>query len=330
MHRLPQRRGRLRFGVNLAAIRMTDSRGLGAWTLAEGSRPEFVAPDQGLDGSYREAHETGDDEAAPEGVAPEPVAEGSEQASGPERPTRRSVLEWAKDRPRVAILGAAAAAVVIGGAVVWGTSGTDEKPAPPVHFAALPDACRSPSTAVLSKYMPTAGKPTPDTGGVSGDQQYAACDWREPLSAEKGKTLTSRHLRVAMRLFVGASGLADAESDYRSAWRTSKQGTVTDSVGSIHNEAPVLTRGLGDEAFLHHTVTTTALGRSGTSRMVVRTQNAVITVDFDGATYPLDHDGVAVQRKGVPLDESVTREAAQAVARDVTTALASCRTCVRR
>ena len=77
-------------------------------------------------------------------------------------------------------------------------------------------------------------------------------------------------------------------------------------------------------------VTTTALGRSGTSRMVVRTQNAVITVDFDGATYPLDHDGVAVQRKGVPLDESVTREAAQAVARDVTTALSSCRTCVRR
>jgi hypothetical protein len=235
-----------------------------------------------------------------------------------------------KARPRVAIAGAAAAVVVIGGAAVWATAGSDGKPAPPVHFAALPDACRSPSAGVLSKYMPAAGKPTPDTGGVSGDQQYAACDWREPLSAGKGRTLTSRHLRVAMRLFVGASGLADAESDYRSAWRTSKQGTVTDSVGSVHNEAPILTRGLGDEAFLHHTVTTTALGRSGTSRMVVRTQNAVITVDFDGAVYPLDHDGVAVQRKGVPLDESVTREAAQAVARDVTTALSSCKTCVRR
>lgn len=286
-----------------------------------------MAPDQGLDGSSRRAGN--DDEAVPVGVAPEPVAEGSEHGSGAERPARWSVLGWAKARPRVAIAGAAAA-VLIGGAVVWGTSGSDEKPAPRIHFAALPGACRSPSAAVLSKYMPAAGKPTPDTGGVSGDQRYAACDWREPLSAEKGRTLTSRHLRVAMRLFVGASGLADAESDYRSAWRTSKQGTVTDSVGSIHNEAPILTRGLGDEAFLHHTVTTTALGRSGTSRMVVRTQNAVITVDFDGAAYPLDRDGVAVQRRGVPLDESVTRDAAQAIARDVTTALSSCKTCVRR
>ncbi|MWA06021.1 hypothetical protein F8568_037855 [Actinomadura sp. LD22] len=220
--------------------------------------------------------------------------------------------------------------VVGGGAVLWGTSGADEKPPPRIHFAALPEACQAPSAAVLSKYMPAAEKPTPDTGGASGDQRYASCEWREPLSAQKGKTLISRHLRVAMRLFVGASGLADAKSDYQSAWRTSAQGTVTDSVGSIHNEAPVLTRGLGDDAFLHHSVTTTALGRSGTSRMVVRTENAVITVDFDGATYPLDHDGVAVQKKAVPLDESVTREAAQAVARDVTTALSSCKTCVRR
>ncbi|GAA2161712.1 hypothetical protein [Actinomadura napierensis] len=219
---------------------------------------------------------------------------------------------------------------MIGGAVVWGTSGSDEKPATRIHFAALPEACQSPSTSVLSKYLPAAGKPAPDAGGVSGDQQYVACEWREPLSAQKGRTLVSRHLRVVMRLFAGGPGLADAKSDYQSAWRTSKEGTATDSVGSIHNEAPILTRGLGDEAFLHHTVTTTVLGRSGTSRMVVRTENAVITVDFDGAAYPLDHDGVAVQKKAVPLDESVTREAAQAVARDVTTALSSCRTCVRR
>ncbi|MFB4301403.1 hypothetical protein [Actinomadura sp. NTSP31] len=182
---------------------------------------------------------------------------------------------------------------------------------------------------MLSKYLPAAGKPTPDTGGLAGDQQYVACEWREPLTAEKGKTLVARHLRVATRLFVGTSGLTDAESDYRSAWRTSSQGTITDSIGSTHNEAPQLVRGLGNEAFLHHRVTTTAVGRSGTSRMVVRTENAVITVDFDGATYPLAHDGVAVQSKGVPLDESVTRIAADAIARDVAAALTSCKTCLR-
>ncbi|WP_173098465.1 hypothetical protein [Actinomadura verrucosospora] len=284
-----------------------------------------MAPDQELDGSYREVHETGGSEGAvPEFVAPGPVpfeAEGPERASG---------FAWTKKKSRVAIAGAVAAAVVIGGAVVWGTSGSGDKGAPRNHFVALPAGCEAPSPNLLKQYMPAAEKATPDVGGVSGDQKYASCDWREPLRAEKGKSLTSRHLRVATRLFVGASGLADAKSDYQSAWRTSKQGTVTDSVGSVHNEAPVLTRGIGDEAFLHHSVTTTALGRSGTTRMVVRTQNAVVTIDFDGGTYPLDHDGIAVQRKGVPLDETVTRGAAQAIARDVTGALSACLTCVRR
>lgn len=292
--------------------------------MAEGSRPEFVAPDQGLDGSYREAHETGGGDEA----APEAVAEGSKDVSVSESPARGSVPGWAKARPRVAIAGAAAAAVVLGGALLWGTSGSDKKPAPRIQFAALPEACQAPSAAVLSKYMPAAEKPTPDTGGVSGDQRYASCEWREPLSAQKGKSLTSRHLRVAIRRFVGAAGLADAKSDYRSAWRTSGQGTVTDNVGSIHNEAPVLTRGLGDEAFLHHRMTTTALGRSGLSRMVVRDSNVVITVDFDGATYPLDHDHVAVLGKATPLDESTTAEAAQAIARDTARVLTSCRPCL--
>ncbi|MDL4814894.1 hypothetical protein [Actinomadura opuntiae] len=235
-----------------------------------------------------------------------------------------------KTRPRVAIAGAVAAVLVVGGGVAWGVSGSADEPPPKLHFAALPDACQSPSSAVLSKYLPAAGKPTPDAGGVSGDQQYVGCDWREPLSAEKGKTLVVRHLRVATRVFVGAFGLADAKSDYRSAWRTSSQGTVTDTVGSTHKEAPQLVRGLGNEAFLHHRVTTTALGRSGISRIVVRLENAVITVDFDGATYPLAHDGVAVQSKGVPLDESVTRQGVEAIARDVAAGLASCKVCLRR
>jgi hypothetical protein len=289
-----------------------------------------MAPDQQLDGSYREAPAPGQgepDDAAPEFAPPPEPAVVQDTPPEPAAPPRRLLTERLKRRPRLLIAGAAVVAIAAGAVAVWTTSGSDTKPAPKARFIALPEACQAPSAAILSRYLPTAEKPTPDTGGISGQQQYAACDWREPLRTKKGKQLVSRHLHVMIRLFAGETALADAESEYRSSWRTSAQGTISDDVGSTRNEAPQLIRGLGDEAFLHHRMTTTALGRSRVSRMVTRTSNIVITVDFDGATYPLDHDGVAVLSKGTPLDKSTTADAAQAIVRDTTTVLTACRPC---
>ncbi|TDD59605.1 hypothetical protein [Actinomadura rubrisoli] len=200
------------------------------------------------------------------------------------------------------------------------------------EFAAIPAACFKPSDGTLARYMPQAGQPETDTDRARSGRplEYASCTWQEPLSAPKGKTLTSRWLRVAVRLHAGAAGITEAKDTYGAAWRSSSAGTESSSFGSIHQEAPEVVPGIGDEAFVRHITAKTSLGESGRMSITVRLKNTVVTVEFQGARYPLDRDGVIQRSKAIPLDKPTMREAVMAFGRDVSSSLAACKPCRRR
>ncbi len=220
-----------------------------------------------------------------------------------------------------------AAVLVVGGGVL-AFGGSSPKPAAEPFFATLPAACPGPGEALMSRYLPRTEKPTQDGGWVlSGPEQYVSCTWSEPMSASGAKTVVSRQLHIAVRLYRDASALTKATDEYGAAWRSSSAGTMTDSIGSMHNEAPERLSGIGDEAFVHHRTAKTALRESGTASMSVRLQNAVISLEFQGAEYPLDRDGVTDPGKARPLGKAQVREAVIAFGRNVAASLAACKKC---
>ncbi|MFD0691563.1 hypothetical protein [Actinomadura fibrosa] len=222
-----------------------------------------------------------------------------------------------------------AAVVLLGGAAVWaGVGGEDHKSE--ARFTSSPDVCSSVPGATLERYVPNAEGPSAVPATVSAQERYAACAWEEPVAGKGGTTLTSHRLNVAVRLHLDDTGRAQAE--YDDAWRGAgaMAGTAKAQAGSIDSEAPSVVGGVGDRMFTQHRTLDSALGRSGTVAATVLLRNAVITVEYRGATFPLERDGTAKLKDSRPMDEATARAGAEAVARDLVGALNACGKCLSR
>lgn len=273
-----------------------------AWglQLSDGSRPEFVASEQELDGSTRVV---------------EDVA-----AEMPEPEARR---RWSGSRRRWAA-GAGAVALVAGG-VGWGVyavSGEDE----PARFTSMPEPCSLVPGEMLERYVPLSDPPVPDKDAKSAGERYAACSWAERPGL--AGVQASRRLDVSVRLHL--EGVAPAKAEYDAAWSGARtmEGTSKGASGSLRAEAPVLLR-VGDQAFAQHLTLTGPLGQSGTAAATVRLRNAVITVRFRTTASPAGKDA-SPKTPEAPLDKANGRAAAEAAARSATAALAACGTCLSR
>lgn len=289
-------------------VRNGRAREFGGSTLSDGPRPEFVAPDQMLDGSDRPQDVAGQAHFVPEATA-EPETHGG----------RRRWL-WS---------GAAAAAVLLAGAAAWAGSGSGEEHPAVARFTSMPDLCSTVSRGTLGQYAPNAADPIADPVQDSGSQRYGTCGWAEPTEG-KGRSLTSRQVRVAIRLHLDGSRLAESDYDAAFGGAVGMAGTAKSPLGSLHAEAPNQVSGIGERAFSHHRTLAGSLGKSGTVATTVLLRNAVIAVEYRGSTFPLASDGTAKLGESTPLDEAAARSGAEAIARDVTRALASCTSCLTR
>jgi hypothetical protein len=278
--------------------------------LSEGSRPEFVAPEQQLDGSERSAEE-------PDAGPPEAPAEMAEPRRWPSRASGRRLA-----------LAAGALALVAAGGGAWALSGPSGD-STSARFTSVPEPCALVPGETLERYVPGSDPPVPSKAKNSADERYEACEWAEPMGARAARTLTSHRLNVSVRLHL--DGVKPAKSEYDAAWggARSMAGTSDADVGSLHAEAPTVI-GVGDQAFAQHLTLTGSLGRSGTVATTVRLRNAVITVRYRGTTSPLGVDGSPKAGKAAPLDEAAAREGAEAVARSITNTLATCKDCQGR
>ncbi|MCQ0008422.1 hypothetical protein [Actinomadura madurae] len=276
--------------------------------MSEGSRPEFVAPEQQLDGSER------------------PV---EEQAAEAPAPPPRDARRWSRLTHRRWVLGAVALALVAGGGAFWalgGPSGESEAG----RFTSMPEPCSLVPGETLERYVPNSEPPVPSEARNSADARYEACEWAEPMGAAgSAETLTSHRLNVAVRLHL--DGTEPAKSEYDAAWggARSMAGTADGAAGALHAEAPV-TMGIGDQAFAQHLTLSGSLGRSGSVAATVRLRNAVISVRYRGTTSPAGVDGAPKAGKTAPLDEAEARAGAEAVARGIAGTLAACKDCVSR
>jgi hypothetical protein len=280
--------------------------------LSEGSRPEFVAPEQQLDGSERPVEE--------------PVAEPVEQA--PEPPAGEVPRRFPLTGGRW-IAGAGALVLVAAGGIFWALSGPSRETAPP-RFTSMPEACSLVPGEALERYVPNSEPPVPSEARNSAGDRYEACEWAEPMGAARGvKTLTSHRLNVSVRLHL--DGVKPAKSEYDAAWggARSMAGTTDGDVGSLHAEAPTVI-GIGDQAFTQHLTLTGSLGRSGTVAATVRLRNAVISVRYRGTTSPAGVDGSPKAGTTAPLGEAEARAGAEAVARGIAGTLATCEDCLSR
>ncbi|WP_344899316.1 hypothetical protein [Actinomadura meridiana] len=133
------------------------------------------------------------------------------------------------------------------------------------------------------------------------------------------KRLTARSAQVSARIFPNVTA---AEEDYDHSWRSAKTtaGTASSSLGDIHAEAPSIVGGVGDEAFAQPQQVADKFGRSANVTTTVRLSNAVLVVTYEGATYGTDENGAIDLSRATPLDESVSRAAAQTIAQNVVTA----------
>ncbi|SNT26724.1 hypothetical protein SAMN05443665_102186 [Actinomadura meyerae] len=274
--------------------------------MSEGSRPEFIASEQQLDGSYRPVEEP---------PTEEPPAEAPEAAASRRWPGRRRW--WAA--------GAGALVLVAGGVGWWvqAASGEDE----PARFTSMPEPCSLVPGETLEQYVPRSDPPVPNEAENSADERYAACSWAERPGL--AGVQASRRIDVSVRLHL--DGTASAKSEYDAAWNSARtmEGTSTDAPGSLRAEAPTLIR-VGDQAFAQNLTLTGPLGRSGTAAATVRLRNAVITVRFRATVSPDAKDASPKTREAPPVDKASARAAAEAAARSATSALAACRTCLSR
>ncbi|WP_157963985.1 hypothetical protein [Actinocorallia populi] len=164
----------------------------------------------------------------------------------------------------------------------------------------LVDPCALVKPETLTRLIPTASmQRIADQGYTSGkDQSTATCVW----SSDNSPDVPTR--KISVRLWYRTDVDGGEQSFRLQKERMEKQANKTDTIGIQYGPLEALT-GVGDDAYVQSSVTTTPLGKALLS---VRVGNVMVDVEFSGG------DGVNPM-VAVPADTAIAE--AKAVTQDV-------------
>ncbi|WP_223279852.1 DUF3558 domain-containing protein [Streptomyces sp. SDr-06] len=152
----------------------------------------------------------------------------------------------------------------------------------PAKFKKLPEACQSITPASIDKYVPKAKTKAGEVGKTSDPQSQASCTWNG-LDDKGVQGSLYRWLDVDFKRYDSAQGLgtgdALAQKQYDRAVSAAK------ATADAKNVKATPLSGVGDQA----TAITFDLKKTDADFkygvVVVRTANAVVTVDYNGTGY---------------------------------------------
>ncbi|MFB4317479.1 hypothetical protein [Actinomadura sp. 21ATH] len=281
------------------------------------------------DGPAREAAAPPPRPPRPEMLPPEPEPDGGahrEPAIAEAAPARKPGF-----RLRPPLLGAGiAAAVLAGGAILWGLDGGSASRSEP-RYAALPDACSVLSRGTLDRFAPRAAALRPPGREAAAGERLGVCEWKERPASGPDGTLSAYRFEVEMRLMLdrdGTDATALAGSAYESEWRAALSGAGKATGGPVRLELdrPFPLKGFGDEAFARPTRSDGSFTRIGKVAVTVRDGNVLVTVGYVHAVHPADEqDGKDGGAR--PAGSATARTGAEAAAREALAALTACSSC---
>jgi hypothetical protein len=163
---------------------------------------------------------------------------------------------------------------------------------------------------------------------------FAACNWTAGTGAAGRGARGQRRLHVEVRVSLpraNLSGLEAARRQYAAALAAAEDMAakrLTVDTGTVEHWAVLPLRDLGDGGFAQYEQTQGDTARAGLGRVVARLRNAVVTVEYSGANYPVGQNGFPDRSRASPLDGSTAQQGAAGVAIQLTKALAACVVCM--
>lgn len=178
------------------------------------------------------------------------------------------------------IVSATVPVTLLSGCSSWSGGGSGGAPpssssssAAPARYRSLPDACAAIPRATVRSMVPGSRKPN-GTSAQSGEPKSSGgCSWNGLTGYQY------RYLDNAFQRFDNVSGFQSGEDQARSAYRAAVQETAHATRGT----RTVRLGEVGDEASLVSWDTTKDHARYHNSTVVVRSANAVLTVDYISA-----------------------------------------------
>ncbi|MFE9554316.1 DUF3558 domain-containing protein [Streptomyces sp. NPDC006703] len=152
----------------------------------------------------------------------------------------------------------------------------------PAKFAKLPDACKAVTPASIDKYVPKAKTKAGEVGKTSDPQAQASCTWNG-LDDKGVQGSLYRWLDVDLKRYDSTAGLGSGDSLAQKQFDRAVSSAQATADAKNVKTSPV--PGLGDQA----TAITFDLKKTDADFkygvVVVRTANAVVTVDYNGTGY---------------------------------------------
>ncbi|MER0447508.1 DUF3558 domain-containing protein [Streptomyces sp. Edi4] len=152
----------------------------------------------------------------------------------------------------------------------------------PAKFAKLPEACQSVSEKTIDTYVPKAKTKAGEVGKTADPQSQASCTWNG-LDDKGVDGSQYRWLDVDLKRYDSTPGLGSGEALAQKQFDHAVSSARSTSDATNVKTAPV--SGLGDQA----TAIVFNLKKSDAdfsyAVVVVRTANAVVTLDYNGAGF---------------------------------------------
>lgn len=192
------------------------------------------------------------------------------------------------------------------GAPAPARSGPEDAPVQEAHpswskgvLKGLVDPCALVRGETLARLIPKSGmQRIAEQGYTSGkDASTATCVWTSDLSPDS----PMRKIKVGLRYRTSVAG---AQQSFRlQKKQADEQANKTDTIGIQYGPLEEL-GGVGDDAYVQASVTTTPLGQA---LLTARVGNVVVDVEYSGADgvgtlTPLPADGVIAEAKAVAQD----------------------------